>query len=93
VKWPSGVRSQGIAAGALFFPPARLQPLEWLPFAGDLLVSFAAPIVVSMLVSLGWIQLKANQGKTEVFDFGILRRDIQSYGEGEGLPVEGLPDR
>jgi Na+/proline symporter len=83
----------GIAAGALFFPRPDFSPWNGLPFAGDLLVSFAAPIVVSMLVSLGWIQLKANQGKTEVFDFGILRRDIQSYGEGEGLPVEGLPDR
>lgn len=82
-----------IAAGALFFPRPDFSPWNGLPFAGDLLVSFAAPIAVSVVLCLGWIQLKASQGKTEAFDFGILSRDIRAYGEGEMLPVEGLPDR
>lgn len=74
-----------IAAGALFFPKPDFSPWNSLPFAGDLLVSFAAPIVVSMVLCLGWIQLRASQGKTEVFDFGQLSRDIRSYGEAETL--------
>ncbi len=76
-----------IAAGALFFPRPDFSPWNGLPFAGDLLVSFAAPIVVSIVLCLGWIQLMASQGKTEAFDFGILSRDIRAYGEGEGLAI------
>ncbi len=68
-----------IAAGALFFPRPDFSPWNNLPFAGDLLVSFAAPILVSTLLCLGWIQLQASQGKTKVFDFGILRRNIRAY--------------
>ncbi|MGB3311508.1 MAG: Na+/proline symporter [Nodosilinea sp.] len=82
-----------IAAGALFFPRPDFSPWNGLPFAGDLLVSFAAPIVVSTLICLGWIQLRASQGKTEAFDFGILSRDIRAYGERDTLPVRSLPDR
>jgi Na+/proline symporter len=82
-----------IAAGALFFPKPDFSPWNGLPFAGDLLVSFATPIVVSTLLCLGWIQLRASQGKTEAFDFGILSRDIRAYGEGEALPLEGVPNR
>lgn len=70
-----------IAAGALFFPKPDFSPWNSLPFAGDLLVSFAAPIVVSAVLCLGWIQLRAHQGKTEAYDFGKLSRDIQAYGE------------
>ncbi|HZG37701.1 MAG TPA: Na+/proline symporter [Nodosilinea sp.] len=81
-----------IASGALFFPRPDFSPWNGLPFAGDLLVSFAAPIVVSTLICLVWIQLKAQGGKTEAFDFGILSRDIRAYGEGEGMAVQGLPN-
>ncbi|MGF1567167.1 MAG: hypothetical protein ACFCVD_03685 [Nodosilinea sp.] len=48
-----------IASGALFFPRPDFSPWKGLPFAGDLLVSFAAPIVVSTLICLVWIQLNA----------------------------------
>jgi Na+/proline symporter len=82
-----------IAAGALFFPRPDFSPWNGLPFAGDLLVSFATPIVVSMLICLGWIQLQAQQGKTAAFDFGSLSRDIRPYGEGEGLGLERLPNK
>ncbi|NER81811.1 MAG: Na+/proline symporter, partial [Leptolyngbya sp. SIO1D8] len=76
----------GIAAGALFFPLPNFSAWNNLPFAGDLLVSFAAPIIVSCLVSLSWIQLKAQQGKTKAFDFGQLDREIHAYGEAELFP-------
>jgi hypothetical protein len=82
-----------IATGALFFPRPDFSPWNGLPFAGDLLVSFAAPIVVSTLICLVWIQLNAQGGKTEAFDFGILSRDIRAYGEGDTLPVGSLPNR
>ncbi len=81
-----------IAAGALFFPSPDFSPWNGLPFAGDLLVSFATPIVVSTLICLGWIQLQAQQGKTAAFDFGSLSRDIRPYGEAEVAAV-GLPEK
>jgi Na+/proline symporter len=70
----------GIAAGALFFPRPDFSPWNGLPFAGDLLVSFAAPIVVSVLICLGWIQIKAQRGQTTAFDFSQLQQ-IKAYGE------------
>ena len=73
----------GIGAGALFFPRPNFSPWNGLPFAGDLLISFAMPIVVSFLIALAWIQIKAQQGKTEAFDFQRLDREIQAYGETE----------
>ncbi len=75
----------GIAAGALFFPRPDFSPWNGLPFAGDLLISFAAPIAVSVLVSLVWIQLKAQRGKTTPFDFGQLQQ-IKAYGESDLSP-------
>ncbi|PZU96916.1 MAG: Na+/proline symporter [Leptolyngbya sp.] len=79
-----------IAAGALFFPRPDFSPWNGLPFAGDLLVSFAAPIVVSIVLCLGWIQLKAQGGKTEAFDFGILSRDIRAYGESDMVSANAV---
>ncbi|MBD1875320.1 Na+/proline symporter [Nodosilinea sp. FACHB-131] len=81
-----------IATGALFFPRPDFSPWNGLPFAGDLLVSFAAPIVVSTLICLAWIQLKAQGGKTKVFDFDIISRDIRAYGESDTLQADGLND-
>lgn len=78
-----------IAAGALFFPTPSFAPWNGLPFAGDLLVSFAAPIVVSAVLCLGWIQLRAHQGKTEAYDFGQLSRDIRAYGETVAVAPKG----
>ncbi len=70
-----------IAAGALFFPKPDFSPWTSLPFAGDLLVSFAVPLVVSFLICWVWMQLKAQQGKTEAFDFSALDRAIRPYDE------------
>lgn len=78
-----------IGAGALFFPKPNFSGWNSLPFAGDLLVSFAAPIVVSAVLCLGWIQLRAHQGKTEAYDFGKLSRDIQAYGESVAVAPKG----
>ncbi len=78
-----------IGTGALFFPKPDFSGWNGLPFAGDLLVSFAAPIVVSAVLCLGWIQLRASQGKTEAFDFGKLSRDIRAYGESVAVSPKG----
>jgi Na+/proline symporter len=78
-----------IGAGALFFPKPDFSGWNGLPFAGDLLVSFAAPIVVSAVLCLGWIQLRASQGKTEAYDFGKLSRDIRAYGEKVAVAPKG----
>lgn len=74
----------GIGAGALFFPRPDFSPWTALPFAGDLLVSFAVPIVVSTALSLGWIALMAGQGRTQVFDFNRLKDEVRTYDEAEG---------
>ncbi|MDA0865963.1 MAG: hypothetical protein O2890_06015 [Cyanobacteria bacterium] len=70
-----------IGVGALFFPKPDFAPWNGLPFAGDLLVSFAAPVVVSILVTLGGIALAGQQGRTQVFDFTHLGRAIRAYGD------------
>jgi len=75
----------GIGTGALFFPRPDFSPWNGLPFAGDLLVSFAVPIIVSFLISMIWIQVKAQQGKTEAFDFKLLDEKIRAYGEAESV--------
>lgn len=69
----------GIGVGALFFPQPDFSPWNSLPWAGDLLVSFSAPILVSLLLCLGAIQLQAWRGRTQVFDFGRLAQAIRSY--------------
>ncbi len=69
----------GIGVGALFFPRPDFSPWNSLPWAGDLLVSFSAPILVSLLLCLGAIQLQAWRGRTQVFDFGRLAQTITSY--------------
>ncbi|PSN18609.1 Na+/proline symporter, partial [filamentous cyanobacterium CCP5] len=72
----------GIAAGALFFPRPDFSPWNGLPFAGDLLVSFCVPVVVSMAIALIWIGVKAQMGKTEAYNFGDLSDRIRAYGDG-----------
>ncbi len=69
----------GIGVGALFFPQPDFSPWNSLPWAGDLLVSFSAPILVSLVLSLGAIQLQAWRGRTQVFDFGRLAQTITAY--------------
>lgn len=76
----------GIAAGALFFPRPDFTAWNGLPFAGDLLVSFAAPVIVSCGVAMLWIQIRAGQGQTTAFDFGRLDRDIRAYGDADVPP-------
>ncbi len=73
----------GIGAGALFFPKPDFAPWNGLPFAGDLLVSFAVPVVVSTVVTLGGIAIAAQQGRTQAFDFTHLSRAIRAYGDGD----------
>ncbi|HEY9762336.1 MAG TPA: Na+/proline symporter [Trichocoleus sp.] len=77
----------GIGAGALFFPRPDFSPWTGLPFAGDLLVSFAVPIVVSTAMSLGWIALMARLGRTQAFDFTRLKDEVTTYDDPESLPL------
>lgn len=80
----------GIAVGALFFPRPDFSPWNGLPFAGDLLVSFAAPIVVSAVIALSWIAIKARLGQTEVYNFADLSNRIHAYGEGDTVVSTGV---
>jgi Na+(H+)/acetate symporter ActP len=70
----------GIAAGALFFPKTDFTPWLNLPFAGDLLVSFLAPVIISAL--LIWI-CTALQRPSLLFDFEQLKNRTRSYGDSE----------
>ncbi|MGF1569110.1 MAG: Na+/proline symporter [Nodosilinea sp.] len=82
-----------IAVGALFFPKSDFNPWNSLPFAGDLLVSFATPVGVSTLICLGWIQLQAQRSKTKAFDFANLSRDIHTYGDANVPPVKNVTEK
>jgi Na+/proline symporter len=70
----------GIAVGALFFPKPDFTPWTTIPFAGDLLVSFAAPVVVSVGMVLIWSAI-APQSRSELFDFEQLQTRITAYSE------------
>jgi Na+/proline symporter len=67
----------GIIAGALFFPKPDFSPWLNIPFGGDLLVSFAAAVVVSAIVTL---VLTALIGRGS-FDFALLGDRAQVYAE------------
>jgi Na+/proline symporter len=59
----------GIAIGALFFPKPDFTPWLNIPFGGDLLVSFAAPVVVSAILCLVLERIVGDR----LFDFHQLR--------------------
>jgi Na+/proline symporter len=67
----------GIGVGACFFPKPDFAPWLNIPFAGDLLVSFAAAVVVSAAVSLLWSAILGENGSK--FDFDQLQSQTQSY--------------
>ena len=71
----------GIAAGALFFPKPDFTAWTPLPFAGDLLVSFIVPVIVSAGIVLAWTTIAARQGHSRLFDFSILQTQIQPYSD------------
>ncbi|GAB4458313.1 MAG: hypothetical protein OHK0037_01980 [Elainellaceae cyanobacterium] len=66
----------GIGAGALFFPKPDFSPWNSLPFAGDLLVSFAVAIAVSAVVALVG---SAIADRTTQFDFATLGDRSRAY--------------
>lgn len=77
-RWLSGPLSFwsaviGIAAGALFFPKPDYSPWLAIPFGGDLLVSFIAPIVVSTLV-IGLGLSITRRSNAYCFDFQHLQQ-------------------
>ncbi|PSB55626.1 Na+/proline symporter, partial [filamentous cyanobacterium CCP1] len=69
----------GIAAGALFFPKPDFSPWLPIPFAGDLLVSFIVPLLVSITIIFGWNAYSASTGQIQYFDFNQLRTQIRAY--------------
>lgn len=71
----------GIIAGALFFPKPDFTAWLNLPFAGDLLVSFSAAILVSAAVAL----FCTTTGRRSAFDFSQLKDCTQNYNEIEKL--------
>lgn len=68
-----------IGSGALFFPKPDFSPWIALPFAGDLLVSFAVPIVVSAVIVGGWSLIAAHRSSPELFNFATLNARIHTY--------------
>lgn len=66
----------GILVGACFFPKPDFTPWLNIPFAGDLLVSFSAPVLVSATLVLACSSIL---GKQSTFDFDQLQSQTQSY--------------
>ncbi|WP_205369964.1 sodium:solute symporter family transporter [Thermoleptolyngbya sp. PKUAC-SCTB121] len=66
----------GIGAGALFFPKPDFSPWNGLPFAGDLLVSFAVAIAVSAGIALVG---SAIANRRQQFDFATLGDRSRAY--------------
>ena len=71
----------GIGVGAIFFPKPDFSPWNNVPFAGDLLVSFSAPIVVSVAVVLIWNAIAPQSDTTGDFEFSRLKTDVKAYSE------------
>ncbi len=73
----------GIVVGVLFFPKPDFSPLiAGLPGAGDLLVSFAAALIASVVSCLGWEAIApflSKPGSRYRFDFQRLQDDVQGY--------------
>ncbi len=76
-----------IAAGALFFPKPDFSPWLPIPLGGDLLISFAAPVVVSVVGVLAWQWVETATGRTHEFPFEQLQTRIRSYTEQDVTPV------
>ena len=68
----------GIAAGALFFPKPDFTAWLNIPYGGDLLVSFAAAVVVSAGIVLVWTALLRGD---RLFDFAQLSDRARTYTE------------
>jgi Na+/proline symporter len=68
----------GIAAGALFFPKPDFTAWSNIPYGGDLLVSFAAAVVVSAGVVLVWTAMMRGD---RIFNFAKLSDQARTYTE------------
>ncbi len=68
----------GIAAGALFFPKPDFTAWLNIPYGGDLLVSFAAAVVVSAGIVLVWTTM---MGGDRLFNFAQLSDQARTYTE------------
>lgn len=68
----------GIVAGALFFPKPDFTAWLNIPYGGDLLVSFAAAVVVSAGIVLVWTAVMRGD---RLFDFAQLSDRAKTYTE------------
>ncbi|MGC1309612.1 MAG: Na+/proline symporter [Phormidesmis sp.] len=66
----------GIIVGALFFPKPDFSPLFNIPGGGDLLNSFAAALVTSVLFTLVWNTFAKNKNKS--FNYSDLK-EVRPY--------------
>lgn len=67
----------GLVVGILFFPKPSFDPLFNVPGGGDLLNSFAAALVTSMMITLVWTA--ASKGKGAIaFNYSDLK-DVKPY--------------
>ncbi len=69
----------GIGMGGLFFPKPDFTPWNNVPFSGDLLISFLAPIIVSTMVIALWNLIAPVAGWVRYFDFEQLNTRIHAY--------------
>jgi Na+/proline symporter len=69
----------GIAVGALFFPTPQFTAWLPIPFSGDLLVSFAAAVVVSIAIALILTAIGSKQSNHDLFDFSQLQTQARTY--------------
>lgn len=83
----------GIGSGALFFPKPDYSPWLAIPFGGDLLVSFVAPVLVSTAIIVAWLAIAPRLGPAYSFDFSRLRTEIRAYGaDGATEAIANQPD-
>ncbi len=75
----------GIIVGVLFFPKPDFSPLVNIPGGGDLLNSFAAALLSSMLITLIWTNISKRSGKF-AFNYSDLKA-VKPYTAGR-LAVE-----
>ncbi len=77
----------GILVGTLYFPAPDFTPWLNIPFAGSFLISFAAALLVSTLVALGWHGVAIWAKRTPCFDFTILAERVLLLGEKSNPPA------
>jgi Na+/proline symporter len=80
----------GLAVGAAYFPRPDFSP--WLLVAPpdlQFLASFGSALVVSALVAVAWVGVRARLAPGERFDYAILRERVSRIAEPRAHPAPG----